>query len=194
MVSTCRKVLVEAEGEAEFSFAPVDCRGRETLMPRITLSPDLLHWYERMAPLTFWFWWANQFYLHDPRTLRGALVGYRWDEDELEFEEGDWSPDWVLIGEWGADPVIAHVDEPGTPVSMAMHGIGEWDLKRVAPDLASFLTGMSVWLEVFFVRWKGKYEAEDCRTLPQVLEELNGEIRTVLAEEFARYWPWGTAY
>ena len=190
LASTCREV----QSDAEFSFAPVDRDELNGVTERLPLSSDLLQWYEYNAPHTFWFWWGNQFYLHDPRTLRSAQCGYRWNQHEIEFENNDWNPNWVVIGDWGGDPVIAHTDEPGTPISMDIHGGGEWAPKKIAPDLQSFIMGISVWLDIFFVRWNGQYQTEDCSIRPEVIEEFNREIRTVLGEEFARYWPWGTAY
>ena len=190
LISTCRQVPTDSA----FSFAPAPRVALEPVLQRLPLTPELLHWYESGAPETFRFDWGSEFQLYDPRTLRDALLGYRWDERESELDGGEWRPHWVMIGDWGSDPVIAHVDEPGTPVSMAIHGIGVWQPKRIAPDLGSFLNGMAVWLEVFFIRWKGEYQDEDCVVLPEILDEFNREIRSVLPEEYAAYWPWGTAY
>jgi hypothetical protein len=187
LISTCQNIATESE----FSFAPADRGELDAVMQRLPLSSDLVQWYMYKAPQTFWFWFGNQLYLYDPHTLRSMQVGYRWDEDETEFDEGEWSPNWVVIGDLGADPIIAHIDEPGTPISMDMHGNGEWSPTIIAPDLQSFLMGLSIWLDVFLIRWEGEYEDEDCGILPEVLEEFNREIRTVLAEEYAQYWPWG---
>lgn len=53
----------------------------------------------------------------------------------------DWSDDWLLIGDEGADPLIvdlAHAG-PARPVLQAMHGAGEWNFVPIADSLPQFM-------------------------------------------------------
>lgn len=186
LVATCAR----AQHSVEFTFAPIPPQVLETVTSQLRLTPELRSWYERAAPVTFWFWWGNQYMLHDVRDLPDSLVGYRWAEVGVDGPEWGWDPNWVVIGDWGADPIIAHIDEPGTPISMDIHGSGEWKPRRIAPSLAAYLRALSVWVDVFFVRHEGRYQNDDCTVRDDVRAEFNSEIRTVLDEHHSQWWPW----
>jgi hypothetical protein len=174
--------------ESTFRTASISGEMLSDVIRTLPLSTELLDWYAWCAPVEFWFWWGNQLYLHDPRQLPFYHRVYGQSGQEGKEDE-DWGEGWRVIGHWGADPIIAHVDLPGTPVSTAIGGIDEWVPKRIAPDLASFLNGIAVTLEVFFYLYDNAYQDEDFNILPEVMADFQRRIRFVLAEEYARYWP-----
>jgi len=66
--------------------------------------------------------------------------GYNWNPIEYTPIAG-WSPDWFLIGDYEADPVIVDLSRTGAPcpVFEAMHGAGAWKFHQVASSLPQFL-------------------------------------------------------
>ena len=53
-----------------------------------------------------------------------------------------------VIGDYGEDPIIAHTDETGLPISMAESGLGVWVPYQVAPPPAA-------WVRVAVINFDG---------------------------------------
>ncbi|HSI49237.1 MAG TPA: SMI1/KNR4 family protein [Ideonella sp.] len=72
--------------------------------------------------------------------LLKRLEGYNYNpltREELE----EWSPEWFLIGDEGADPIIVELGGTGvsSPVLQAMHGEGDWNFEIIASSLGQFI-------------------------------------------------------
>ena len=88
------------------------------------LTDDLYAWYLVSAPLDVEIpLVGNPLDLFDPLRLLERQLGYRWVNIGDEFIS-DWNLNWVVIASIGGDPLIAHVDQENTPISMDFHGCG----------------------------------------------------------------------
>lgn len=75
--------------------------------------------------------WAD-FNIFDPERLERKQIGYGVDPEGnslITYEDGSWQADWLVIGNMKptGDPIIIETGEPGQPVAMLMHGMGDWN-------------------------------------------------------------------
>jgi len=65
-------------------------------------------------------------------------------------DDGDWKPNWQVIGyeEACGDPIFVDTASKGLPVFTAMHGTGEWTPKLIADTLDSFKQSLHVIAEI----------------------------------------------
>ena len=131
--------------QSEFQVTSND--GIELILSQIPLSVDLIDWYKIAAPSRVILrCTADELVFYNPAVLVPAQTGYRWDLNRNSLDS--WDKTWTVIGNIGDDPVIAHTDKLGTPISMAVHGIGYWEPKPVSEGLATFLESLSIWFDV----------------------------------------------
>ena len=85
-------------------------------------------------------------WLTKPELLEKMQLGYRihgiTDEDLTGSADGDWQPDWYVIGEGlCGDPLFVDISEKeqGFPVYTAQHGAGRWDAVKAANSIAAFV-------------------------------------------------------
>jgi hypothetical protein len=153
----------------------------------IRLSPGLRGWYAQAAPRDVQIpWFAEELTLYDPASLVEWQVGYRWDTRGNVVP--DWGPSWVVIGDWSADPIIAEVNQPGTPVSYAIHGIGTWAPWRIAPTLDVFLEAMATWVEVSLGHFQGQLLDDNCEVRSNVRAAIVNALEPVLGGPVNPFW------
>ena len=72
--------------------------------------------------------------------LSRRLEGYNYNPLTNEVLS-EWSDDWFLIGDEGADPIIVDLSSSkgSCRVLQSMHGEGEWDFSLLASSLPQFL-------------------------------------------------------
>ena len=139
-------------------------------------SPELVEFWSQATPLRVSVPFApNPLDLYHPGQLAERIAGY---VDE------SWSSDWLVVGDVGGDPVIAHTAVPGTPISLAMHGAGSWRPITVAPTPASFLAAVAAWLRVLQT-YDGEHldEKNDFTVKPGFYQALKAHLRTVLPDD-----------
>lgn len=133
-------------------------------------------------------WYGNDLYLRDPLALVAGQEGYRWRGRERGALDPGWDARWLVIGDHGGDPVIAHTDAPGTPISLAAHGTGSWALYRVAPSLAAYLAAVAIWIEVGLIAFGGRYLDDSSVPLPRFRGELEARLAAIFAGEYRQHW------
>jgi len=149
----------------------------------LNLSQELLDWYQAAAPIDVYVpCHGDDLWLYNPLELVKRQEGYRWIFGDRESVIEDWDKRWVVIGGHSGDPVIAHVDQSETPISMAIHGIGVWAPQLVAPSLSAFLDALLKWLDVV-----SKYDelitGPDDALLPGVIADFRASLSSVLDEQ-----------
>lgn len=171
------------------SFAPAAREDLAAIGRKLPLSTELREWYAMNSPLDISIQWFPEYLrLYNPRNLLEWQVGYRWTAERIGKIDPIWDERWVVIGDYTADPVIAHTDQPGTPISMANHGAGVWKPYRVAPALGNYLMAVSIRIEVCTIKYQGKVRDPDSAMLPEVLDDLKVELAAVLEPEYLQHW------
>jgi hypothetical protein len=151
---------------------------------QISLSTDLLKWYEISAPMEVEIpWTAETLKLYSPLSLVDHQEGYRWEVGNRDRIADGWSDGWVVIGDCISDPIIAHTDKAETPISMAVHGRGHWEPLSVAPSLAVFLSVLKTWVDVCLEKYSGAFLDDDSEMLPEVRSDLEQEFSRLLDDE-----------
>jgi hypothetical protein len=113
---------------------------RERVRAARSPSPELEELWSLAAPRVVSVPFAPEdLHLYAPETIADVQAGYLGES---------WRPEWLVIGDIGGDPVIADTEQSGTPISFAIHGLGEWRPAKVAPTPAAFLSGLAAWLRV----------------------------------------------
>jgi hypothetical protein len=123
------------------------------------MSNELLTWYRTAAPRKVvipWYFGDLEFFA--PSDLLDAQVGYRWIGRRGGPRDVQWNENWVVIGDVWADPIIANVAEPQTPISMDFHGTGKWNPKTVSSSLGEFLIIVSLWVEISVGKYENRYK------------------------------------
>lgn len=85
----------------------------------------------------------TRFIIVRPDEIQAMQLGYSIDSQGRSLagrENGDWRPDWVVIGEDCAlgDPIFIDSAHQGNAVYKAAHGQGRWDQIPVASSLRNF--------------------------------------------------------
>lgn len=150
-------------------------------------SRELAEWYERGAPIDVRLeWFPEELVLYDPRHLEERQIGYAHDDDALPIP--GWLPQWLVIGDLRADPIIAITDEQGTPIAIAPHGAGRWELTRLAPSLSLYLRALTTLLRVTRIEHPPRcFDEETGQYLPSISAQLSTELRFLPSEMIA---PW----
>ena len=146
---------------------------REDVGPTIPFTRELLDFWSSATPVDVEVPFPPEFlHLFDPPALASGQVGYDGD---------DWDRSWVVIGDVSGDPVIADTTRLGTPVMLAVHGMGTWSPVTVAPDPAGFLRAIAAWLRVL-ARFDGERLDEHAgfEAKPGFDDELRRELSGVL--------------
>lgn len=94
-----------------------------------------------------------------------------------------WRAEWVVVGEVAGDPVIADTGRLGTPIMLAIHGMGSWNPATVAATPTEFLSAIAAWLRVL-LRFDGERldEDNDFDVKPGFDEALRDELRIILSD------------
>jgi hypothetical protein len=146
------------------------------------LSPDLVSFYESHAPKQCVLEFSpEELTLYAPRLLNKQQEGYR---------TGDWPASWLVIGDSSRDPVIADTAREGTPIAIAIHGIGQWRPRWVAPSLSSFLNALSDWVAVLYGQFDGEMldEDRDFEVKPGLIEAVGSALAASLPAECIVEW------
>lgn len=156
----------------------------DVVAAKLPLSQELKSWYQWANPQNVRIPWSTgRLLLYSLNSLVVSQDGYRWLKGQREQLLDGWNSTWVVIGDVDADPVIAHVDQPQTPISMAFHGMGEWTLHTIAPSLDAYLNAITVWIDVSLCKYRGRIEDEDGAMLRQVVNDLSKNLEGVLNNE-----------
>ena len=135
--------------KAAARFSSVSESQIKSYVGNLPLSSEIIEWFAIAAPIASELdWTANELVLFSPNSLARNQVGYRWIGEINGMRDEKWLESWVVIGAIGGDPVIAHMDSPETPISMAFSGMGDWTPLLVAASLASFLSFLSEWCKL----------------------------------------------
>ncbi len=176
----------------------------------IPLSPELAHWYRYRGPaaLVTIEQLGNDRKIYPPHELVGMQLGYRWvalPNSRRGTRIEDWPTSWMAIGDEGADPIIAHTDQCGTPISYSMHGMGQWQLHPLAPSLATYLKAQARWMYVCLLNSGAARKAnwgagdrtvfdrdriwdDDGEYLPPIAETLRYALSPILPEDCLHWW------
>lgn len=144
--------------------------------PTIPLTPELIEFWSSSTPVDVEVPFPPEsLHLFNPPAVASEQIGYDGET---------WDRSWVVIGNVAGDPVIADTTRLGTPVMLALHGIGSWSPKTVAPDPAGFLQAIAAWLRVL-----GRFDGEsldehnDFEVKPGFNDELRRELSGVLGQD-----------
>lgn len=160
------------------------------IIDQLALSDELIAWYTSNAPLDVNIpLTSNDLLLYDPKKLIDYQFGYRWHAISKERLD-EWPSGWLVIGDIGADPLIAHTDKVGTPISGALHGIGEWIPRLIAPNLAAFLQSMAVLVDTFNNFPIDERYTDDDSLRPEVLDYIRNNLRPILAPDLINNFLW----
>lgn len=190
---------------ASAHFAPASgdvLRQVESCLP---LSGELRHWYRSAAPASSISirQLGNDCTMYSPGDLVENQLGYRWYSDPGQEEPDlldEWRPEWVVIGDIGADPIIAETHLAGTPILSAMHGGGEWNPHLMAPSLARYLEAWARWIDICLVNtgaariqnWTVAYRLiwneRGGEYLPRVKDALARSLAEVLPGDCLIWW------
>jgi len=170
-------------------FAAIEAATLAGVAQRLPLSVDLRAWYATAAPLDV----ALPFFpegpiLYDPRELLARQEGYRWRAGQRETIADAWDAAWLVVGDYGSDPIIARTDLAGTPIAMAAHGQGQWSPFLVAPSLAAYLHALAVWVGVRVLDFGDAIFSDDDVLRPDYLAALDERLTPMLADEYRRHW------
>lgn len=191
---------------ASARFAPASGDVLQEIATHLPLSSALRHWYRSAATPASSITirqLGNDCTIYSPGDLVENQLGYRWYSDPSQEDpqplEG-WLPEWVVIGDIGADPIIADTHLAGTPILSAMHGEGEWDPHLMAPTLARYLEAWARWIEICLIRtgaadiqnWTVAYrliwQEQRGEYLPHVKEALVRSLGEVLPDDCLIWW------
>jgi hypothetical protein len=125
----------------------------------VPLSPELLRAYRYGAPSGQFPSFVQLSLLYEVDELRARQVGHAVSASGEAFPE--WDTSWVVIGAEDGDPFIAHVDRPGTPVSVAKHGTGIWNPVPIADSLGTFYALIAAWSSLLIEDFDGSMLDED---------------------------------
>ena len=146
------------------------------------VSAELAQWFSLVELPVVVPWYGDGLELHSHEGLADAQLGYRASVDGTPTP--DWKGHWVVIGNVSADPVIADVSEPSTPILCAVHGIGAWSPEPLAPSVRDFARALAVWLAV--VGDTRPHETDELR--PEVADAIHARILPIVGATAGRLW------
>ena len=105
------------------------------------LPPDLAQYLDTVAPTqdVYFDTVGNPLTIYGLPRLGPHQDGYSWNPVTKEAI-ADWNPDFFLLGDEGADPVLLDLGRPELGVQQLWHGAGSWeDGDTLAATLGQFL-------------------------------------------------------
>ncbi|MBN6112372.1 hypothetical protein [Xanthomonas bonasiae] len=102
-------------------------------------------------------------------------AGYRWNAVSGE-RLADWSEQWLVVADQGADPFI--LDVASGEVLFAFHGAGAWQPKRLAASLDSAFGGLATIANAMAELGDDAFDETD---------ELRATARAAVASSLASY-------
>ncbi len=184
-----RGAVHRADLDVAARFAAIPAEALVAVTQHLPLSAELLAWYALAAPRDAAIPRdPEELILYDPQTLVARQEGYRWAVGRRDTIDPAWDARWLVIGDYGSDPVIAHTDRAGTPIAMAAHGRGAWAPFLVAPSLATYLQAVAVWVAVRAIDFRDAIYGADDVIKPAYRSALDERLAPVLADEYRRNW------
>ncbi|MDC1142162.1 hypothetical protein OAU50_03655 [Planctomycetota bacterium] len=86
--------------------------------------------------------------LYSFANLVDSQVGYRHGVGTPDIVDEDWNPNWIVIGDISADPIILDSASETAAVYVAMHGQGTWDPIELVAEFADFVLLLAKWVEL----------------------------------------------
>ena len=178
-IEVARDELVLAAGDLGrvFEFGQLTPKEvRDHVGASTPVSPELEALWSLATPLRVSVPFApDSLSLFPPGEIADRNVGYLGET---------WRSEWLVVGDVAGDPVIADVGSTGTPVMLAVHGMGAWHPAIVAPTPTAFLSGVAAWLRVLS-RFGGERldEDDDFNVKPGFDEALKYELRLVMTND-----------
>ncbi len=156
--SIARFVTVLGKHNISATFEPMEQSMLTKLTEGVPVSHALYVWYRYAAPKQVEIpWYTGTLSFFSPSNLVDMQIGYRWIGKKHGPQDEQWDENWVVIGDVLADPIIADVSEPQTPILMDFHGTGEWKPKTVSSSLAEFLLIMTIWVEISVGKYGNRF-------------------------------------
>jgi hypothetical protein len=152
-IELLRQTAARLGSDLPMSFSAAPEEAISAAADVLPLSPDLRHAYEHGAPAGEFPSFVQLSELDRVDELPARQVGYAMSVDGEVVPE--WNPSWIVIGAEDGDPFIAHVDRPGTPVSIAIHGTGTWKPLPVADSLGTFYALVATWSSLLIEDFQG---------------------------------------
>lgn len=124
--------------------------------------------------------------MFDPEYLEREQLGYSIDLEGnslIHDEEGSWQADWLVIGQMKltGDPMIIETAEPGEPVAVLMHGMGDWHAgSYLAGSVLKFQLALQGFIQL--IAQKNDHQSTwkiTCMELERIITEI------VSADEYA---------
>ena len=172
-----------ARNGLEATFEPAPQEELEEVAAGLSLPPGLVQWYREAAPVDFEIPWSVEWLaLYNVGELVQCQIGYRWLDEAMQQVDDHWSQDWIVIGDCGADPIIVDISQPGEPVSMAVHGVGDWSPERISPTLGDFLALLAAWIHVCVGEFGGTIREESGELAEGFREQLLSRLGTIVPE------------
>ncbi|WP_143069850.1 hypothetical protein [Hymenobacter actinosclerus] len=76
---------------------------------------------------------GNPLELYGLSRLGARQDGYRWNSVTQQPIPG-WNPDFFLLGDEGADPVLLNLGHPEMGIQRLLHGAGDWEAGEAIAD------------------------------------------------------------
>jgi hypothetical protein len=102
------------------------------------------------------------------RDLVAHQYGYRWDARDGQRLDA-WPAAWVVLADHAGDPFIADTAIPGTPVGIAIHGVGQWTPYWVAPTLADFIALLACFVQAYVVEYHHRGNRDEDHDDPDLM-------------------------
>ena len=118
--------------------------------------------------------YGNPTYLPSLANLWGHQEGYRWNSVSGETID-DWSHDWIVVADEGADPYIFCSDR----VLFAHHGEAVWEPSEIYKDLNTMAAAVAT-LGTVIVEAGDDFTDEDCFVRPKYREEAVSRLTKIL--------------
>ena len=103
--------------------------------------------------------------------------------DSFNKIEG-WEDSWLVIGDISSNPIIVDVSDEKTPVYIALHGVGSWQLKQIARSFEDFIVFLCYWIEKVLNKFYGNLIDDDCVLRSKVLKVIMKCMSKSIDEEF----------
>lgn len=140
---------------------------------QLALSGVLEEYYRDIGPVTTLSlpWTVERVRLFSLSDLLSGQEGYRMSSGQ---RLRNWEDGWIVIGERSGDPFIANVSDPKSPISYAIHGVGEWVPAEIAGSLSDFFRLLATFVDVLINSFQR-----------DVWDDSSGELRGDFKQELA---------
>jgi hypothetical protein len=171
-------MLIQIKKMLSVTHKPISADDVRASLGENARNDELVEWLAQVGEATLDIpWSAELLRIYPAHEIEERQKGYA---SSKPGKPNQWNPNWIVFGDVISDPLIFDTATSPGNILFAFHGHGAWTPLLLAPSLAQFDAALSVWCELFLVKYDRDVFTDDFVLRDEFLSALRQALAKVL--------------